>query len=215
MKLKVAAVIVLLAVGVGTAGWVILAPGGNTGATSQYLTAEVTRSTVAQEVVATGSARSALTYDLAFGSDPVVSGGSTTAGQAGTWLVDSVAVGVGDRVAKGDVLATADTAGAAASLEVAKANLAVAKARLAVDKGGLTAAERAAAYDSIRQAQQQLAVAKQSRTQTVAQDDLKLTQAKAALAKAERQLADDLAAGPVSATISADQAPRPSSSSTR
>ena len=205
MKLKVAAVIGLLAIGLGTAGWVVLAPGSNAGATSQYLTSTVSRTTVADEVVATGSARSAVTYDLAFGSDPVVSG-ATGAGAGTSWLVESVSVGVGDRVTKGDVLATADTASAEAAVEVAKASLAVAEARLAVDKGGLTSAERAAAYDSIRQAQQQLTVAKQSRNQTAAQNDLKLRQAKAALAKAEQQLTDDQTAGPATATITADQA---------
>jgi RND family efflux transporter MFP subunit len=205
MKLKVAAVIGLLAIGLGTAGWVVLAPGSNAGSTSQYLTSTVSRTTVADEVVATGSARSAVTYDLAFGSDPVLSGG-TGAGAGTSWLVESVSVGVGDRVTKGDVLATADTASAEAAVEVAKASLAVAEARLAVDKGGLTSAERAAAYDSIRQAQQQLAVAKQSRKQTAAQNDLKLEQAQAALAKAEQQLTDDQTAGPATATITADQA---------
>ena len=204
MKLKVAAVIVLLAIGVGTAGWVVLAPGSNSGVASQYLTAAVTRTTVADQVVATGSARSAVTYDLAFGSDPVVSGGAAAAG-GGTWLVDSVAVGVGDKVAAGDVLASADTSSAKADVEVAKASLAVAEARLAVDKGGMTDAERAAAYDSIRQAQQQLSVAKQSRTQTTEQNALKLAQAKTALEKAQQQLADDQTAGPDSDVIEAEE----------
>jgi RND family efflux transporter MFP subunit len=203
MRLKVGAAILLLAIGTGTVGWVLLAPGG-TGATSEYLTAAVTRTTVADEVVATGNARAAATYDLAFGSDPVLSGG-TPAGNGVVWLVEDVAVGVGDRVASGDVLATADTASAEAALQVAQASLAVAEARLAVDKGGMTAAERASAYDSIRQAQQQLSVARQGQKQTVAQNGLKLEQATAALAKAQQQLLDDQAAGPDSATISADQ----------
>jgi RND family efflux transporter MFP subunit len=206
MKLKVAAVILLLVIGTGTAGWVLLAPGGNAGAGSQYLTSAVTRTTVADEVVATGSARAAVTYDLAFGSEPVVSGGSTLAGAGSSWLVEDVSVGVGDRVTKGDLLATADATDAEAAVEVAKASLAVAEARLAVDKGGLTEADRAAAYDAIRQAQQQLAVAQQSRTQTTAQNDLKLEQAQAALAKARQQLVDDQTAGPNSATIKADEA---------
>jgi multidrug efflux pump subunit AcrA (membrane-fusion protein) len=77
---------------------------------------------------------------------------------------------------------------------------------LAVDKAGLTGAERAAAYDSIRQALQQLKVARQSQSQTADQNDLKLAQTKAALAKAQQQLVDDQTAGPPSATISADQA---------
>ncbi|MGZ8705557.1 MAG: hypothetical protein ACXWYB_12930, partial [Aeromicrobium sp.] len=205
MKLKLAAVIVLLAIGTGTVGWVLLAPGSNTGATSDYLTAAATRTTVAEQVVATGSARAAVTYDLAFGSDPVLSGGAAAA-TGGSWLVDSVVVGVGDKVALGDVLATADTSSAQADVAVAKASLSVAEARLAVDKGGLTEAERAAAYDSIRQAQQQLSVARQSRTQTTAQNELQLAQTKTALEKAQQQLADDQTAGPEGALIDADEA---------
>ena len=73
MKWKVAAVVLLLAVGLGTAGFVVLAPGGNARAQSQYLTAAVSRGNVTQQVVATGSVRSAATYNLAFGSDPVLS----------------------------------------------------------------------------------------------------------------------------------------------
>src|SRR6266487_3388124 len=73
MKWKVAAVVLLLAVGVGTAGYVVLAPGGNARSQSQYLTAAVSRGNVTQQVVATGSVRSAATYNLAFGADPVLS----------------------------------------------------------------------------------------------------------------------------------------------
>jgi HlyD family secretion protein len=205
MKLKLAAVIVLLAIGTGTVGWVLLAPGSDGGATSDYLTAAATRTSVAEQVVATGNARAAVTYDLAFGSDPVLSGGAAAA-TGGTWLVETVAVAVGDTVAAGDVLATADTSSAQADVAVAKASLAVAEARLAVDKGGLTEAERAAAYDSIRQAQQQLSVARQSRTQTTAQNELQLAQTKTALEKAQQQLADDQAAGPDSAVIESAEA---------
>jgi multidrug efflux pump subunit AcrA (membrane-fusion protein) len=208
MKWKVAAVVLLLAVGVGTVGFVLFAPGGNGQAQSQFLTATVSRGNVTQQVVATGSVRSAATYSLAFGSDPVLSASTAGTGgsSAGSWLVTGVTVAVGDRVTKGDVLATADTANAKAGLDLAKANLAVANARLAVDKAGLTGAERTAAYDSIRQARQQLKVASQSRAQTADQNDLKLSQANAGLAKAQQQLLDDQTAGPASATINAEQA---------
>ncbi len=216
MKWKLAAVVLLLAVGLGTVGFVLFAPGGNAQAQNQFLTAAVSRGNVTQQVVATGSVRSAATYNLAFGSDPVLSTGTgsssssassnaASSGASSSWLVTDVKVAVGDRVAKGDVLAVADTANAKAALDVAKANLAVAKARLAVDKAGLTGAERAAAYDSIRQAQQQLKVARQSQAQTADQNELKLSQAEDALATAQQKLIDDQAAGPADATISADQ----------
>jgi multidrug efflux pump subunit AcrA (membrane-fusion protein) len=223
MKWKLAAVVLLLAVGLGTAGFVVLAPGSNARGQSQYLTAAVSRGNVTQQVVATGSVRSAATYNLAFGSDPVLSTSTSSTsssssassastsnssggnGSSGSWLVTRVNVAVGDRVTSGAVLATADTSAAKAALDVAKANLAVAKAKLAVDKAGLTGAERAAAYDSIRQAQQQLRVARQSQSQTADQNDLKLAQAKEALASAQQQLLDDQTAGPPTATIKADQ----------
>jgi multidrug efflux pump subunit AcrA (membrane-fusion protein) len=218
MKWKVAAVLLLLTVGLGTVGYVLFVPGSSGSGASAYLTAAVSRGNVTQQVVATGSVQSAATYDLAFGSDPVLStssssssissssSSSSSATSSTSWLVKDVSVGVGDRVAKGDILATADTASAKAALDLAKADLAVAKARLAVDRAGLTGAERAAAYDSIRQAQQQLNVAKQSRVQTADQNELKLSQAKTALANAQQQLADDQAAGPATAAIKADQA---------
>jgi multidrug efflux pump subunit AcrA (membrane-fusion protein) len=152
MKWKMAAVVLLLAVGLGTAGFVVLAPGSNASGQTQYLTAAVSRGNVTQQVVATGSVRSAATYDLAFGSDPVLSvssssssnTSSSTASSSSTsassssnansntatasWLVTTVNVAVGDRVATGDVLATADTASAKAALAVAEAKLAVASA---------------------------------------------------------------------------------------
>ena len=218
MKWKVAAVVLLLAVGVGTVGFVLIAPGGNAGAQSQFLTAAASLGNVTQQVVATGSVRSGATYNLAFGSDPVLStatsstssssasSASSSGSSAGSWLVTGVTAAVGDRIAKGDVLATADTANAKAALDLAEANLAVAKARLSVDMAGLTGAERAAAYDSIRQALQQLKVAQQSRSQTGDQNVLKLSQTTAALAKAKQQLADDQTAGPATTTISADRA---------
>ena len=186
MKWKVAAVVVLLAVGLGTVGYVLFAPGSNGSGASAYLTAAVSRG----NVTAAGrrhrrASRRPPRTTLAFGSDPVLSTtlqleqpAASSAASSTSWLVKDVSVGVGDRVAKGDVLATADTASAKAALDLAKANLAVAKARLAVDKAGLTGAERAAAYDSIRQAQQQLKVAKQSQAQTADQNELKLAQAR-------------------------------------
>ena len=209
MKWKVAAVVALLAVGLGTTGFVLFAPGGNDRGQIQYLTAPVSRGNVTQQVVATGSLRSAAIFDLAFGSDPVLAtdGGAGGSGGSGTtWLVQSVAVAVGARVAKGDVLATADTTNAKAALDVARANLAVAKARLAVDTAGLTGARRAAAYDSIRQAQQQLTVAKQSQAQVADQNALRLSQAKVALAQAQQQLVDTQTTWSTSPTIVADQA---------
>ena len=220
-KGKVAAVVLLLAVGLGTVGYVLFAPGGNAQAQSQFLTAAVSLGNVTQQVVATGSVRSATTYSLAFGSDPVLSTSTASTSSAssastsnagsssGTWLVKDVAVAVGDRVAKGDVLASADPANAMAALDLAKANLAVAKARLAVDKAGLTEPRHCRLQLKSRQARRRApGGGQESGPGAVGQRsfDLKLSQAKAALAKTRQQLVDDQAAGPASATINADQA---------
>ena len=121
------------------------------------------------------------------------------------WVVNSVAVGVGDLVTKGQTLATADTAAAQAALDLAKANLAIAEANLAVDAAGPTPAERSAAYDSIRAAQQQLSAARRSQSQTASQSTLQLQQAQEDLKLAQDRLVADQAAGPSSTTIEADQ----------
>ena len=206
MKWKAVAVVALLAVGMGTTGFVIISPGGP--GTVQYLTSTVTRTTVAAQVAASGSIRWAATYDLAFGASPVLETGVPASAGSGatTWLVESVAVKPGDRVPKGAILATADTAAASASLQLAKAGLAVAQARMAVDKAGPSAADRASAYDAILQAQQQLGLAKQSQADTARQSALRLAQTQAALQAAQARLTTDQSAGPPTATLQADQA---------
>lgn len=206
MKWKVAVTVILLAVGVGTAGFVIISPGGS--GSTQYLTSAVIRTTVARQMAASGSVRWAAIYDLAFGASPVLETGVPASASSGatTWVVKRVAVKPGDRVTKGAILATADTAAAAASLALAKASLAVAQARLAVDKAGPSAADRASAYDAIVQAQQQLSLAKQSQADTARQSALRLSQAQQALQAAQAKLAADQAAGPPTATLQADQA---------
>ncbi|MBF6604800.1 MAG: HlyD family efflux transporter periplasmic adaptor subunit [Chloroflexi bacterium] len=206
MKLKAAIAVVLLAIAVAAVGSVFASPFGP--APAQYLTAAVVKTTVAQQIVASGSVRSAATYDLAFGASPVLELGAPAAGGAGgaVWLVSTVVVKTGDRVTRGAVLATADTAAATASVQLAKAGLAAAKARLAVDGAGPTAADRAAAYDAILQAQQQLDLARQTGTVTSQQSSLQVRQAEAALVAARAKLAADQTAGPVTSTIQADQA---------
>lgn len=204
MSWKVAALVALLVVGVGAAGAVVVGPAIAGQGAVQYLTSPVTRTTVARQVVASGAVRPAATYDLAFGAYPVIEAGTTPAsGGAGgaVWLVQSVAVKLGDQVKKGAVLATADSAAAAAALQLAQANLAAAEARLAVDTAGATGADRAAAFYAISQARQQLDLAKQGRTGTAAANDLALSQAQAAVQAATIKLSSDQLTG-----IQADQA---------
>jgi multidrug efflux pump subunit AcrA (membrane-fusion protein) len=213
MKLRILAVIALIAIGVGAIGFAVIGPSLGSSAAPQYLTATATRENVVAQSVATGSVAPSAIYGLAFGSQPQLvasttsssSSSSGTGGGASTWLVKSVNVAVGDSVTAGQTLAVADSSTVTSTLAIANASLAVAKAKLATDKGGLSATDRAAAAVSIQQAQQQLAQAQKSAPISTASANLQLSQAQAALKNAQDQLAADTAAGPLANTITADK----------
>lgn len=100
MRLKVLAIVVLLIV---AGGAVVAAMGGftpSTTAASTLLTAAASVTDVTDEIAATGTVEATDQYELAFGdpAQPTV-----------TWPVAEVKVAVGDRVASGQVLATAET----------------------------------------------------------------------------------------------------------
>jgi macrolide-specific efflux system membrane fusion protein len=100
MRLKLFAIVILLVV---AAGAVVVAMGGLSpaaSAASSLLTAPASVTDVTDEIAATGSVGATDTYNLAFGVD----GGPTV-----RWRVAEVKSAVGDRVTKGQVLATADT----------------------------------------------------------------------------------------------------------
>jgi multidrug efflux pump subunit AcrA (membrane-fusion protein) len=132
MKLRILAVLGLIAIGVGAIGVAVIGPSFGSSATTQYLTARATRENVVAQSVATGSVAPSAIYGLAFGSQPqlVASGSSSTPSGSSTWFVTTVNVAVGAKVAKGQVLAVADSSSVASTLAIAKANLAVAKAKL-------------------------------------------------------------------------------------
>jgi len=130
----------LIAVGAVAVGIAVIAPTLGSSSEVEYLTATAQTADVTAEVAATGTVQPAVTYDLAFGSEanastttPSSSSGtdgtnpSETGSPGGTssvtWPVTSVAVGVGDHVAAGDVLATADTADLDADIAVASAQV--------------------------------------------------------------------------------------------
>lgn len=126
MKLKLFAIVVLLAVG---AAAVFVAGGGlprSAAAATTYLTANATVTDVSDDVAATGSVASSATWTLAFGVAPTSatstdssasdSGGSTT----GTWTVKDVKVKVGDSVSAKQVLATATNPTLAANIAAAR-----------------------------------------------------------------------------------------------
>src|SRR5450759_2984511 len=128
MKLRLLAVIGLIAIGVGAIGVAVFGPSLGSSATTQYLPAAATRENVVAQSVATGSVAASATYGLAFGSQPQLvtssssnsSSSSSSAGGSSSWLVNSVAVAVGDRVTSGQVLAVADTSSVDSALAIAR-----------------------------------------------------------------------------------------------
>ncbi len=201
MRLRVVGILLFVIVGVAAIIFTLLPPGGS-GADARYQTVAATRTNVVAQVVATGTVGPVAVYDLAFGSPPVPQSSSASASNAGnggssvSWRVTNVAVTPGQKIAKGNVLATADDSDAQLALTVAQANLASAKARLSADKAGLTGSDKAAAKLSVTQAEQALSQARTAQSQTAKQNSLKLSQQKKAVSDARKQLAADQAADP-------------------
>ena len=128
MKLKVLAIVALLAVG-GAA--VFVAVGGlprSAAAATTFLTATAAVADVSDDVAATGSVGAGTTWSLAFGlavtadsaSDSAASDSSASSGDTGTWTVGEVKVKVGDGVKSGQVLATAANPTLAAQVVAAR-----------------------------------------------------------------------------------------------
>jgi macrolide-specific efflux system membrane fusion protein len=193
MKLRLAAVILLLAVGAGAVGYTFLGIGAAPSSNSQYLTAQVARQDVVDQIVATGSVSATASYTLAFGSAPAEQAGSTGASTSGTsssassagsstsatWIADKVSVAVGDRVTKDQVLATATSPDFDGQILNADRTVLSTKLQLAMAQSNLAAASTTAqvrqATISVYQAQTQVATAE---TQLA---DLKATRSRSTL----------------------------------
>jgi membrane fusion protein, macrolide-specific efflux system len=153
MKWKVLAIVVLLAGGaVAVAASLGVFPASAATATTDYLTAEAAVADVVAEVAATGTVAPSATYGLAFGSEAAVVTGSDSSTSASpiTWPVTTVSVAVGDRVTKGQVLATAATTDLDAQLADAARAYRNAHIQLIQAKGQLSSATTT---DATRQAQ--------------------------------------------------------------
>jgi macrolide-specific efflux system membrane fusion protein len=121
MKLKLVAIVLLLAVG-GAAVFVTL--GGlprNAAAATTFLTGTAAIADVSDDVAATGSIASSTSWNLAFGVAPTTATGADASSPAtdGTWTARTVTAKVGDIVRKGQVLATASNAALAADITAA------------------------------------------------------------------------------------------------
>ena len=121
MKLKLVAIVLLLAVG-GAAVFVTL--GGlprSAAAATTFLTGTAAIADVSDDVAATGSIASSTSWNLAFGVAPTTATGADASSPAtdGTWTARTVTAKVGDIVRKGQVLATASNAALAADITAA------------------------------------------------------------------------------------------------
>lgn len=191
MKWKVAAVIVLLAIGGGAVAFAITGGLGG-GATSgpTWITAAATTTDVAETAVANGTLERATTFLLDFGSAPTVAVGGSTSGSAGgstTWPVTEVMVEVGDTVTKGATLAVADATALGRDLTAARASLSAAKTQKAIANTQLDDADTT---DQTRQAR----IAVQN---AIAQ----LSQAQGRVADLEAQIARATIVAPADGTI--------------
>ena len=176
MKLKLLALVVLFAVGVGA---VVFAMGGIAAASgdqARYLTTTVTRGTVSQDVTSTGTVAASISYGLVFGADPQLvtsSSSSSAASSSTTWHVDSLSAKLGDQVKAGQVLAKAGTAALQAQYDQATATWQSARIQLVIAQDQRDAATTTSAIRQARigvyNAQRSLSQAAQSRTDLAAQ----------------------------------------------
>jgi membrane fusion protein, macrolide-specific efflux system len=160
MKLKLFAILVLAAVGVGA---IVFAAGGiraSSAQTPQYLTATASIGDVTQDASATGTVGATRTYGLAFGSpaylvDSASSSSSNAAADRSstTWRVHSVAAKVGATVMKGEVLAKADATDLKEQLATATDQWRSANLQLDTAEDQLTDAKDADNTSAERQAQ--------------------------------------------------------------
>ncbi len=74
MKLKLVALVVLVAVGVGALAVTFGGLGANAAASTEYLTATATVGDVTDDVAATGTLAATESYGLLFGADPYLVG---------------------------------------------------------------------------------------------------------------------------------------------
>lgn len=153
MKTKLVVALALGAVGVGALVYSFGMLGTGSATTIEYLTTTAAIADVTEDVAATGSLETTASYGLAFGAKPyLVSGDDAAPTSETTWPVTDVVVAVGDRVAKGDVLAIADTTEVKADLDKATAELRSARISRRAAKATLEDAEDADVTAQIRQA---------------------------------------------------------------
>ena len=174
MKMKLAAVAVLAAVGVGALVYTLGGVSANAAETPEYLTTPATMGDVTDEIAATGAIATTSRTGVAFGVDPfLVDDGDAPSSQT-TYRVTEVSAKVGDQVEVGDPLATADTTELARQLDAARNDLLTAKINRNGAEDDLDDAEDDEDSDRIYQAKIQLYAAENQVSEAQAKyDDLR------------------------------------------
>ena len=136
MRFKLLGAALLAVVGIGAVVFVVFRPGLASGSDPQYLTAQVTREDVTDDVAANGTLQPVTRYGLEFGSAPQVlsstssSAASNSGSSTATWAVTSLKVALGQSVKKGAVLAVADSTSVKDQLTQLGSQLTVAQLQL-------------------------------------------------------------------------------------
>lgn len=181
MKRKLVAVIVLAAVGVGA---LVVASGGidvSQAAETEYLTSPATRGDVTDDIAATGTLQPETRHGVPFGADPYLVAEDVDAPvPESTYPVTDVSVQVGDTVAAGDPLATADTTELERKLAAATNDLRSAEVSLRAAVDDLEEAEDDDVTSVIRQAK----IAKYNAENQVATAEQDVADLEAAIAAA-------------------------------
>ena len=152
MKLKLAAVAVLAAVGIGALVYTFGGVSANAADTPEYLTANATVGDMTDDIAATGTIAATARTGVGFGVDPWHIDDGDAPQAPATYRVTEVSVAIGDTVADGDPLATAESADLERELTAAKNDLASAKVSLRAAEDDLEDAEDADVTAQIRQA---------------------------------------------------------------
>lgn len=180
MRFQVIGAVLLVVIGIGAVIFVVVRPGAASGSATQYLTASVTREDVTDDVAANGTLEPVTRYSLSFGSPPQTlaasnssssssSSASNSSGSGGSsvsWPVTAVKVSIGQTVAKGAVLATANSSAVSQQLTQVGYQLTVAEVQLEQATSDLSTA---ANDQQLRQAQQSYYNAKNQIAQLTAQ----------------------------------------------
>ena len=152
MKLKLAAVAVLTAVGIGALVYTLGGVSANAADAPEYLTAPATIGDVTDDVAATGAVAPTSRTAVAFGLDPWIVDAGDAPQSSASYAVTDVSVAVGDTVAAGDPLASADSDDLRGDLQAAKRDLLSARMSMRAADDDLEDAQDDEDTDRIRQA---------------------------------------------------------------